>query len=587
MTDVPKKDKTEVTEVPPHLSRALRAAAGARAMAERIRNRDMYLRAGRPRPIFAKTIEAAKGWSASISPDEELVPWHLSLCQEIVRRNWPKLRMARMFGRLAAKRENEVAPPGCAADEVRSVAPAARAAADQSATVPQPARRAGKDRVPSDVEPPSAGKRGALVSRPSIEPFAACLQREPVLRLSTLRARKLNWDGLSRELPSKTEHGAKRRRSTSPLTKSWWWKLVEVDAANYRDLTAGSASRSLVPVATPRDALTRGAVVAGIAAPEAEAELPIEESSRSMIRLSSARFARSEAQVKASTFDPSAAPAQRVSSGGWRAARRLLLISCGIFGGFALGIAAGGGVLLTGFNLGQFAVQLEELPRSVDEPAASRNSDDARIPGRSVYLDTGVSASSAPSEGEGTAALIVTSSSLDGTAGLDKLSAASPAQSASDSAEPAEPATDPAGEEEGSVPANASGTGGPRSELSWAALYARGHRAQLKGDLVAAIRWYQEAARLNPEHPAILYDLGFLLQKQGDVKDAVIQYEKAAKLNPKNPYIYFDWARILESNNDLVGAKALYEKTATLAPQQRPGTDARRRLAAINAGTER
>ena len=585
MTDVPKKDKTEATEVPPHLSRALEAAAAARTMAERIRNRDMYLTAGRarsPRPSFAKTIDAAKGWSPSISPDEELVPWHLSLCQEIVQRNWPKLRMARVFRRLPVRRESEAARP-------RSVAPAARAA-DQSATVRQPTRRARNDRAPSDVEPLSDAKQGALVSRSSIEPFAACLEQEPVPQLPSLRARKLNWDGLSRELPSKTEHWAKSWPSTPPSTRSWWRGLVEVDAPIYRGLTAGPASRSLVPVATPREALTRAAVVAGIAAPEGKAEFPIEKSSRSLIRLSSARFVRSEAPVKASTFNQSAAPVQRVSFGGWRAARRLLLISCGILGGFALGIAAGGGALLTGFNLGQFVVQLEELPRSADAPAASRNSDDVRMSGRSVYSNTGVSASSAP--GEGAAAVTVTSSSLNGNAGLDESRDASPAQSASGSAgfvepEPAEPATDPAGEEEGSVPASASGTGGPRSELSWAALYARGHRAQLKGDLVAAIRWYQEAARLNPEHPAILYDLGFLLQKQGDVKDAVIQYEKAAKLNPKNPYIYFDWARILESNNDLAGAKALYEKTATLAPQQRPGTDARRRLAAINAGTER
>ena len=527
MTDVPKDDKTE-TEVPPHLSRALQAAAAARAMADRIRNRDMYLRAERtpPRPSFAKTIEAAKGWSRSISPDEKLVPWHLSVCQEIVWRNWPKLRMGRMFGRLAARRESEVVPPRSPADELRSVAPAARAA-DQWATVREPARRAGKDWAPSHVEPPSGGKQGALVSRPSIEPLAACLEQKPVLRLPSLRARKLNWDGVSRELPSKTEHGAKSWRSTPPSTRSWWWKLVKVDAAIYRGLTAGSGSRSLVPVVTPRDALTLAAGVAGIAAPEGEAELQIEESSLGMIWLSSARFARSEAQVKPSTFDQSAAPAQRFSSGGRRAARRLLLISCGIFGGFALGIAAGGGALLTGFNLGQFLVQLEVLPRSADAPAASRNSDDGRIPGRSVYSDTGVAASSAPGEGEGAAGLTFPSSGLDGTAGLDGSRDASPAQSASRSAgfvkpEPAEPATDPAGEEEGSVPASASGTGQPRSELSWAALYARGHRAQLKGDLVTAIRWYQEAARLNPEHPAILYDLGFLLQTQGDVKDAVI-----------------------------------------------------------------
>ncbi len=445
-------------------------------------------------------------------------------------------------------------------------------------------------------------------------------------RLPSLRAREFRWDELSRELPSKIEHEAKRWRSASASAMSWRRRFAEAAAASYQGLTAGSAAQSLLPVAAPRAVLTRTAVVAVDVAPEGKAKLPVVASSRSLIGWSSGGLAPPEAEWKASSPNRSATPAERVNSVGRRAAKQLLLISCGIFGGLALGIAASGSALLTGFNLGQIVVQLEEPrpPRSASAPAASRTPDAAQVAPQSVRPDTGVSSSSAPGEGQVAMALAVTRFSQDdGAAVADGSEDASQAHSASGSAssakpEPAEPATGLAGDREGSASASAKALGLPPSEPSWAALYARGHRAQSEGDLVAATHWYQEAARLNPDHPAILYDLGYMLQVQGDIdgaiatyrkvigldpnhayaqydlgfllqkkgnkNEAVAQYRKAMKLNPENPYIYFDWGRILESDNDLAGARALYEKAAELAPQRRPGTDARRRLAALNAG---
>jgi tetratricopeptide (TPR) repeat protein len=152
---------------------------------------------------------------------------------------------------------------------------------------------------------------------------------------------------------------------------------------------------------------------------------------------------------------------------------------------------------------------------------------------------------------------------------------------------------------------------------SWDVLYARGHQLQLKGDLVAAAEAYRQAIRLNPHQAAVLYDLGYvlqlqgkndaaieyyrraiarqprhafahynlgtLLQEKGDPKAAIEHYEAAAAMQPENPYIYYDWGRSLEALDDTAGAADMYRKAIALDPDQRPGLDARRRLAALAA----
>ena len=154
-----------------------------------------------------------------------------------------------------------------------------------------------------------------------------------------------------------------------------------------------------------------------------------------------------------------------------------------------------------------------------------------------------------------------------------------------------------------------------RAVASWDIAYARGHQAQLEGDVAAATQRYRQAAKLNPEHPAIHYDLGyvlqiqgdtdaameeyqkaielnpdhphayynlgFLLQKKGDEQSAVANYEKAASINPDNPYIHYNLGLIQEHRKDLASAEALYRKVIALAGDRRPGIDAQIRLAAL------
>ena len=55
---------------------------------------------------------------------------------------------------------------------------------------------------------------------------------------------------------------------------------------------------------------------------------------------------------------------------------------------------------------------------------------------------------------------------------------------------------------------------------------------------------------------------------------------------PDNAFIYYDWAWSLELSGDRAGAAALYRKTIALDPEDRPGMDARRRLAALGQSAQ-
>jgi tetratricopeptide (TPR) repeat protein len=412
---------------------------------------------------------------------------------------------------------------------------------------------------------------------------------------------------------------------------SWRREQAAAGIANGHDPTEAPARRALLPVAAPRLLLAPPPVALRIASLESQAKLPAVVSSRNIMQWSGERVARAKGELKPADDERSTAPARSAGSARARATGRLLIISFGIFGGFALGIVASGSALITGVNLGQLVVQLDQLllPRSANAPAPSRTADDSQtateqIARGPVNPTTAVPSRSAPSEPQSAAALASTrpdqndgAGAVDGSKDGGQAPSAPTGSTASADSESPRPATGLTGDLASAASASAGAATPAPSEPSWAALYARGHRAQSEGDLVAATHWYREAARLNPRHPAILYDLGymlqvqgdidgaideyrkvleldpkhayaqydlgFLLQKKGDREGALVQYKKAAELNPENPYVYYDWARILESNDDLDGAKALYEKAAELAPERRPGTDARRRLAALDA----
>jgi Flp pilus assembly protein TadD len=648
MTEMPQGEPPEGTELPPfpHLAGARQAAAAARSMAERIRDRNAHLRSGParspaqklqttphralaifgslphddpraprpgkgrpPRPSFARTIEAAKLWMVSTSPDGELGPWYPSLRPESDTTSWSKGWLTRIFRRRAGRRESAVAPAQSPNDDSHHAA----TAADHCATIEPPQRGATTGTAATRLQNGPTPDRDALASRRNPPP-AADLREKPVPRLPSLHARQLRWEELSRELPNKTEHEAERWHAALSFVASRRFRLAGTDAGGRRGLGLGSAARSLIPVA-PLAALSRKPIAATRVTLEGVTELPVPVLNRAVIRCSTEGFARFGPEL------PSAAPAERATFDLWGATKQLLVIGIAVLSGLTLCVLANDGALFSGFNLGRLTAQLDQLrlPTAADAPSASRTSADAETAPRSVSTDTGVASRSARDEGRIAALAATTSASDDRVAGVDRSKDAS--QSVGGSAASTDWETGLTRDREDSASTGARTAGGPPSALSWAALYARGHQAQSEGDFVAAINWYRQAASLNPDHPAILYDLGymlqvrgdidgaidkyrrvikldpnhayaqydlgFLLQKKGNNKEAMAQYEKAARLSPANPYVYFDWARILESENDLARAKTLYQKAAELSPRRRPGTDARRRLAALNAETGR
>jgi len=68
-----------------------------------------------------------------------------------------------------------------------------------------------------------------------------------------------------------------------------------------------------------------------------------------------------------------------------------------------------------------------------------------------------------------------------------------------------------------------------------------GYDALLRNDNVAALRWLNDAARLEPRSAYIWYDLGIAHARQGDLAAAKAAYQKAHDLDPVNS----DYAKAL------------------------------------------
>jgi hypothetical protein len=300
---------------------------------------------------------------------------------------------------------------------------------------------------------------------------------------------------------------------------------------------------------------------------------------------------RSQASPGTSNSGPATQRAAGPRRARRRSAARLIAVGCAIIGGFGLGIVANGGALLTGSKLGEAMLALDRglFGRSGSARPAAHAPEPASRP---LAEPPGAPASLASAPGSEAAGATTTASragiAVDGSA--SEHGRFSPA--------PRERAATPA----------ATATG-------WQALYAQGHQLQLHGNLVAAADAYRRALRLNPQHPAMLYDLGYVLQMQGQSEAAMDHYrqtialqpdhayahynlgyllqergksmaasrhyEVAAARLPENAFVYYDWAWSLESAGDLAGAAALYRKAIAIDPDRRPGSDARRRLAAL------
>jgi hypothetical protein len=215
---------------------------------------------------------------------------------------------------------------------------------------------------------------------------------------------------------------------------------------------------------------------------------------------------------------PGARPAPRADRRGGRKrlAPRLAILGFALVGGFGLGIVANGGVLLTGSKLGEAMLALAHLfDRPAEAPAARGDPQPATPPPRAAAVDGVRPANPVP----------VRAASGGSIAGPSESRKTAAAASTGQSPPRAAAALPPAGANGvGGSPRErgrsertmaAAPAGPPAAASDWEALYAQGHRFQLRGNLMAAADAYRRAIRLNPHHPAMLYDLGYVLQMQG------------------------------------------------------------------------
>ena len=369
-------------------------------------------------------------------------------------------------------------------------------------------------------------------------------------------------------------------------------------------------------VAAPSTAPRSQFIVATMAAESGTHRLPsiAPRAGLPSLRLLAYEAGRASPRGEGGGSRPDARPAPRADrrSSRRRLATRLATLGFAIVGGFGLGIVANGGALLTGSKLGEamLALEAQVFDRSREALPPGGDPQPGRPTSRVQASDSVRPASPVPR-------LAATGSSIaDPSESRETADAASTGQSPphAAAAQRSDGGFDASAPERGRSE-RPTAAAQPAAASDWEALYDQGHRFQLQGNLVAAADAYRRAIRLNPHHPAMLYDLGYvvqmqgqsdaamdyyrrtialepdhayahynlgyLLQKQGNSAAASEHYEIAAARLPENPYIYYDWAWSLETAGDLAGAAALYRKAIEIDPDRRPGSDARRRLAAL------
>jgi predicted Zn-dependent protease len=89
---------------------------------------------------------------------------------------------------------------------------------------------------------------------------------------------------------------------------------------------------------------------------------------------------------------------------------------------------------------------------------------------------------------------------------------------------------------------------------------------QLKGDLPAAKRNFEQARKLNPNHPARQRDLGRFYSQTEDYPAARAAFDQALALEPNEPLTYFYLGEMLEKSGDLRSAAGAYLNALNLAP---------------------
>ena len=99
-----------------------------------------------------------------------------------------------------------------------------------------------------------------------------------------------------------------------------------------------------------------------------------------------------------------------------------------------------------------------------------------------------------------------------------------------------------------------------------------------------AIKWYDEALKLNPKDPDVSTDLGIAYYYSNQPDRALAQFEESLEANPKHTKTMLNVGIVKAfGKQDLPGAVAVWQKLLELAPSSPEGQAERRALETLKA----
>ena len=104
------------------------------------------------------------------------------------------------------------------------------------------------------------------------------------------------------------------------------------------------------------------------------------------------------------------------------------------------------------------------------------------------------------------------------------------------------------------------------SDLDADGVFALAEESEQDGDLVAARRWYELAARLDATDPVIPFNLGNVLDELGFTREAEIAYRQAITRSPDMADAWFNLGLLQEKNEREPDAIASYQRAFAIDP---------------------
>ncbi len=98
--------------------------------------------------------------------------------------------------------------------------------------------------------------------------------------------------------------------------------------------------------------------------------------------------------------------------------------------------------------------------------------------------------------------------------------------------------------------------------------YNQGRQLMAQGNFTEALRYFQEAVRLDPQHALYLTARGYAFLHSGDLEAAQSDFQKAAVIRPKYDWAHIGQGDVLYQKKEYASAIAVYRKALDLGGDQ-------------------